>query len=54
MDNFEYEIKSNYGQGWEVVTTETTANEARKRLIEYIENEPMYPHKIVIKKISRK
>lgn len=48
----EYEILGNYGygDGWEVVCSETTFVEARARLKEYNENEPQYPHKL---KVSR-
>jgi hypothetical protein len=42
----EYQVKGNYGEGWEVVTTEDTMTEARKRYVEYRENEPEYRHKI--------
>jgi len=47
---YEYEVQGNYGQGWEMVTTEDNPNEANKRLQEYRENEP-YPFKIVKKRV---
>lgn len=43
---YEYEVQGNYGYGWEMVTTEDTPTEARKRLKEYDDNEPQYPHRI--------
>ena len=49
---YEYEVQGNYGQGWEMVTTEDTPIEAKQRLKEYNENEPQYPHKIVMKKVK--
>jgi hypothetical protein len=49
---YEYEVQGNYGQGWEMVTTEDDPNEAKKRLQEYDENEPQYPHKIVKKRVK--
>jgi hypothetical protein len=48
---FEYEIQGNYGQGWEMVTTEDDPLEARQRLKEYNENEPQYPHRIAKKRV---
>jgi hypothetical protein len=42
----EYDIEGNYGQGWEVVTTEETYRAAREQLKCYRENEPQYPHRI--------
>lgn len=42
----EWEIQGNYGQGWEMVTTEDNQADARQRLREYNENEPQYPHRI--------
>lgn len=34
----EYEIVTNYGYGWEVELTEDTAEEARERKREYLDN----------------
>jgi len=48
----EFEIQGRYGSAWEVVTTEETKAEALKRLKEYNENERMYPHRIVRKKLK--
>ena len=47
---YEYEVQGNYGQGWEMVTTEDSLVEAKQRLKEYRENEP-YPFKIVKKRV---
>jgi len=47
----EYEVQSNYGQGWECVTTEETRKEAREQLRCYNENEP-YPHRIIKKRVK--
>lgn len=35
-----FDIRGNYGHGWETVTAETTRPAARERLREYRENEP--------------
>lgn len=48
----EYEVQGNYGQGWEMVTTEETWKAAREQLKCYNENEP-YPHKIVKKRVRK-
>lgn len=45
----EYEILADYGYGYEVVTTETTLNEAKQRAREYRENDT-YALDIKIKK----
>lgn len=42
----EWHIMANYGYGWEVVTIETTYQDARQMLKDYNENEPQYSHKI--------
>lgn len=44
--HIEWDVQSNYGYGWEDVTTEETYREARERLREYRENEPQYPHRL--------
>lgn len=41
-----WEVQGNYGQGWECVTVEESRKDARERLREYRDNEPMYPHRI--------
>ena len=46
----EYEIQGNYGQGWEMVTTEETRKEARVQLKCYNDNEP-YAHRIIKKRV---
>lgn len=43
---YEYQVLGNYGQGWEVLTTESTREEARARVREYDYNEPMCPHSV--------
>jgi hypothetical protein len=48
----EYQIHVNYGQGFEEVTAEGTRKEAKERLKDYRENEPMYASKIVVKRIK--
>lgn len=48
----EYDIEGNYGQGWEVVTTEETYREAREQLRCYRENEPQYSHRIKCHRIK--
>jgi len=49
----EYQVHGNYGQGWEEVCSETTRKDARQRLREYRENEPQYPHKLIVKRIRK-
>lgn len=46
MVEYEYEIQTNYGDGWELSTTESTRKEAGARLKEYRENQPEYAHRI--------
>lgn len=41
----EYRLWLNYGQGWELETTEDTLSEIRERRKEYRENCPQYPCK---------
>ena len=47
----EYEIQGNYGQGWEIVTTEETRAAARDQLKCYNENETA-PHRIVKRRVK--
>ncbi len=47
----EYEVQGNYGQGWEMVTTETERSEARQRLKEYRDNDP-HPHRLIKKRVK--
>ena len=47
----EFQIQGNYGQGWEEVTAEDTRKEAQARLKEYRENQPEYPHRLVVKRV---
>ena len=42
----QYQLLANYGQGWEVETTEETRKEIKERLKEYRSNAPMYQYKI--------
>lgn len=44
-------VQGNYGQGWEDVTAEDTRKECKERLKEYRENEPMYPHRMIVKRV---
>lgn len=41
-----WEVQGNYGQGWECVTSEESRKDAKERLREYRDNEPMYAHRI--------
>lgn len=43
-----FEVRGNYGHGYEMVTAETTRKEANARLREYRENEPGVDFKIVV------
>lgn len=45
-----FEVQWNYNYSWEVLTTEETRTEARKRLKEYNENETNVPHRIIKKR----
>jgi hypothetical protein len=47
----EFVVQGNYGQGWEDVTSEGTHSEARQRLKEYNENETMYGHRLITRKV---
>ena len=42
----EFDILGNYGQGFEIVTCETTRSLAKKTLRDYRKNEPGIPFKI--------
>lgn len=48
----EWEIQGHYGQGWEMVTTETSRKDAKEQLKCYNENES-YPHRIVKKRVKK-
>ena len=45
-----YEVQGNYGYGWDFLTEEETAKEARAQKRCYDENEP-YPHRIVKRRV---
>ena len=47
----EFNIQGNYGGKWEDVTAEDDYKEARERLKEYNENEKMYPHRLIRRRI---
>lgn len=47
----EYELQGNYGQGWEMVTTEETMIDARNQRKCYRENEPGIPFRIKKKRV---
>ena len=49
---YEYEVQGKYLDDWEMVTTESTREDAEARLTEYIANEPQYPHRIRKVKVS--
>lgn len=48
----EFMVLGNYGQGYEVVTTEDTYKAAREQLKCYNENEPQYSHKIKKRRVK--
>ncbi len=50
----EYEIQGNYGYGYECVTTEDTYREIRKRLQEYMTNEPSIIFRVTKKRVRIK
>ena len=41
----EFQLFANYGQGWELETTEETRPLIRQRLREYMENAPQYSYR---------
>ncbi len=43
-----YEVQGNYGQGWEMVTTEATYKEAKEQKKCYDQNEPQYAHRVKV------
>jgi hypothetical protein len=43
---YEYEVRGNYGQGWEMVTTEASLADGRDQLRVYRENDPTTPYKL--------
>lgn len=45
-DEFDIEGDYGYGDGWEVVTSESTLRAARERLAEYEDNEPGVPFRL--------
>jgi hypothetical protein len=47
----EFNILGNYGQGYEIVTCETSLKEAKNRKKEYLQNEPGIPFIIVKKRV---
>ena len=46
MPQYEYEVQGNYGQGWEMLTTEATPEDAAEQLATYDREEPQYPHRV--------
>ena len=47
----EFEIQGDYGQGWEMVTTETTRALARDQIKTYRMNEPGVPFRFIKKRV---
>jgi len=47
----EFEIQGDYGQGWEMVTTETTRRTAKDQKKCYNKDEPGIAHRIVKKRV---
>ena len=43
-------VQGAYGYGWEDVTAEDRRREALARLREYRENEPQYPHRLILRR----
>lgn len=41
-----FEVQGNYGNGWEMLTTDDTREGADETKIEYDENETDYPHRV--------
>jgi hypothetical protein len=48
----EYAVQGNYGQGWEDETYEDDRRQALKRLREYRENMPEYPHRLISRRVA--
>lgn len=42
-EGYDYEVQGDYGQGWEMVTTEDNPRAAKESLRTYRENEPGIP-----------
>jgi hypothetical protein len=47
----EFEIQGNYGQGWELATTEVKWRDAKEQKKCYQQNEPGIPFRIVHKRV---
>lgn len=46
-------VQGNYDMGWEDVTAEDTRSEALERLREYRQNETMYAHRLITRRVPR-
>ena len=50
----EHTVQGDYGQGWEDVTVENTAAEAREQVRTYRREMPQYPHRYIARRIRYK
>jgi hypothetical protein len=44
---YEYEVQGRYSFGWEMVTTESTRDEALERAREYRDNDPAHAYRVI-------
>jgi hypothetical protein len=44
--DYEWEVQGQFGQGWEMVTTEETAKAGREQLRTYRENDTQHPYRL--------
>jgi hypothetical protein len=47
IKGYEWELRGNYGSGWDLLTTENTLQGAREQLRTYIANDSAAQYKIV-------
>lgn len=45
-------VQGNYGSRWEDVTEEEDYANLKRSLKEYDENEPQYPHRIIVRRVK--
>ena len=49
----EYHTQGNYGCGWETVTIDDNYRDAKQMYMDYEENEPQYPHRVIKKRVRK-
>lgn len=53
MAQFEWEVRGNFGQGWEMVTAAESVTEGRGLLKDYRDNDPEHAYKLVMVRIKK-